>query len=170
MEVVEVGRLSDSEWAELEGDEVDPFDAARSGLEWGSKDRHVTLRRPDGHLVASAGLVVAEVHVDGAAVIPVVGIGGVIVTARCRGQGLGDRIVAAALRTAATLGPGIAMLFCYPDRAGLYARHGFAEIAAPVLVHQPAGPVEMTMVTMWRALHEGETLPPGQVVLNSLPF
>jgi predicted GNAT family N-acyltransferase len=170
MEVVEVGRLSDSEWAELQGDEVDPFDAARNSLQWGSKDRHVALRRPDGRFVATAGLVVAEVHVDGSAVIPVVGIGGVIVAAPCRGQGLGDRIVVEALRIAATLGPGIAMLFCYRDRAGLYARHRFVEIVAPVFVYQPAGLVEMTMVSMWRALREGERLPPGEVVLNSLPF
>jgi predicted GNAT family N-acyltransferase len=170
MDVVELDRLSDSQWAELQGDEVDPFDAARNSLQWGSKDRAVALRWPDGRLVASAGLVVVEVHVDGSAVIPVVGIGGVIVAAPFRGQGLGDRIVAEALRTAVTLGPGIAMLFCYRERAGLYARHGFVEIATPVFVHQPVGLVEMPMVAMWRALHEGEALPPGQVVLNSLPF
>lgn len=170
MEVVEFGPLTDVQWAELEGDEVDPFDAAGTSLHWRSKDRHVALRGPDGRLVASAGLVVAEIQVDQSAVVPVVGIGGVIVSAPYRGQGLGDRIIVEALGRAATLGPAIAMLFCHRDRAGLYARHGFVEIAPPVLVHQPGGPVEMPHVAMWRALREGEPIPRGDVILDGLPF
>jgi len=169
MDVVEFGRLSDRRRAELEGDEVDPFDGSRTSLLWRSKDRHVALRGPDGRLVASAGLVVADVQVD-LAVIPVVGIGGVIVAAPYRSQGLGNRIIVEALPLAATLGPAIAMLFCYRDRAGLYARHGFEEIAPPVLVQQARGLVEIPMVSLWRALREGERLPPGEVTLNSLPF
>src|ERR1700731_2538949 len=63
MDVVEFGRLTDTQRAELEGDEDDPFDAAGDTLKWRSKDRHVALRGPEGHLVASAGLVLAEVQV-----------------------------------------------------------------------------------------------------------
>lgn len=170
MHVVEFGQLTDSQQAELEGDEVDPFDAGDSALRWRAKDRHVALRGLNGRLVACAGLVIADVQVDYDTVIPVVGLGGVIVSAQHRGQGLGNRIVAEALDRAARMGPAAAMLFCHRDRAGLYARHGFVEIVPPVLVRQPGGLVQMPLVTMWRALSKGGSLPSGRLILRSLPF
>jgi predicted GNAT family N-acyltransferase len=167
---VEFGRLDDRRRAELEGNEVDPFDAAGNELRWRSKDRHVALRDPDGRLVASAGLVVADVQVAQGALFPVVGIGGVIVAAPHRGKGLANRVIVEALRRAATLGPSIAMLFCHRDRAGLYLRHQFVEISPPVFVEQPGGLVEMPMVAMWRAIRAGAELPSGRVIVRSLPF
>lgn len=170
MEVIELGRLNDTQRAELEGDEDDPFDAAGDTLKWRSKDRHVALRGPDGRLIASAGLVLAEVQVEELAPIPVVGVGGVIVAAPHRGRGLGDRVIAEALARVASMGPAAAILFCHRDRAGLYAHHGFLEIPRPVSVQQPDGLAEMPYVSMWRPLREGWELPAGQLVLHSLPF
>jgi predicted N-acetyltransferase YhbS len=170
LELVEFGRLSDSQRAELEGDEVDPFGAAGNTLQWRLKDQHVALKGNDGRLIASTGLVLAEVEVGEGATLPVVGIGGVFVAAAHRGQGLSTRVIGEALERAATLGPDVAMLFCHRDRVGLYLRHGFVEIAPPVLVGQPAGPVEIPMVAMWRPLHDGVALPEGRVSLRGLPF
>ena len=170
MDVVRFGRLNDAQRAELEGDEVDPFDAAGSTLRWRGKDHHVALRAPDGRLVASAGLLVADAQIGDRAVVPLVGIGGVFVSAAHRGQGLAERVIVEALRFAATLGPDVAVLFCHSDRAGLYDRHGFVEIDPPVFVQQPNGFVEVPQVAMWRAIRDGALLPDGQVTLRSLPF
>jgi predicted GNAT family N-acyltransferase len=171
MEVVEFGALTEAYRAELEGDEEDPFDVRGTELRWRRKDRHVALRGDDGRLVASTGLLVAEIQVGDGPPIPVVGIGGVIVAAAHRGQGLADRVVTEALRRAAAMGPDLAILFCHRDRAGLYLRHLFSEIEPPVLVQQPDGFAEIPQVAMWRTLREGASLPPaGQVRLLSLPF
>jgi predicted GNAT family N-acyltransferase len=170
MEIVEFGRLTEDLRAELEGDEVDPFGAEGNTMQWRPKDRHVALRGPDGRLVASAGLVLAEIQVGNADTLPVVGIGGVFVAAPSRGRGLSTRVIGEILQRAATLGPELAMLFCRRDRAGLYARHGFSEIDPPVVVEQPDGPAEIPMVAMWRALRDGVSLPQGHVTLRGLPF
>jgi predicted GNAT family N-acyltransferase len=170
MDLIEFGRLSEAQRVELEGDEADPFDAAGNTLQWRKKDRHVGLRGGDGRLVASAGLVLAEVQAEGGSAMPVVGIGGVFVNQHQRGQGLANRVIREALARAGTMGPAVAVLFCHRDRAGLYERHGFGEVPPPVLVQQPDGPVPVPMVTMWRALREGGQLPPGQLVLLSFPF
>ncbi len=170
MEVVEFGPLTDAYRAELEGDEIDPFDAAGNSLQWRRKDRHVALRGGDGRLVASAGLVLTEIRIGDDRVVPVVGIGGVIVTAAHRGCGLAREVLEAALARAAALGPPLVLLFCLPDRAGLYERFGFTAVARPVLVTQPEGLAEMPLVTMWRALTPGDELPDGSVTLLGLPY
>jgi hypothetical protein len=47
MEVVEFGRLTDAQRAELEGDERDPFDAEGATLRYRRKDHHVeAISRP----------------------------------------------------------------------------------------------------------------------------
>jgi predicted N-acetyltransferase YhbS len=170
LEVVEFGRLSEGLRAELEAGEEDPFDATGNVLTWRPKDRHVALRRPDGRLVASTGLVRAELQVDDRPPRPFVGIGGVFVTASCRGRGLGNRIVLEALRHARSLGPKLALLFCHPDRTGLYERHGFAEAAPPVRVKQPDGYAVVPQVTMWLPLRPGARLEQGRLTVHSLPF
>lgn len=170
MEVVEFGPLTDAYRAELEGDEIDPFDGRDTKLQWRRKERHIALRGDDGRLVASTGVLLAEIQVGDGPVTPVVGIGGVIVVAAHRGQGLANRVIVEALRLAATLGPDLVILFCHRDRAGLYMRHQFVEIPKPVLVQQPDGFVEIPEVAMWRALRESASLPPGQFRLLSLPF
>jgi predicted N-acetyltransferase YhbS len=169
MEMVELGPLTAEQKAELEGDELDPFDAAGFTLSYRPKERHLALVDDDGRLVASAGLVVADVEVGGER-FPVVGIGGVIVRAAYRGRGLARRVVEAALDGARGTGPTRAMLFCHPDRMGLYERLGFVEITSPVSVQQPDGVERMPQRAMWRPLSEGTAWPPGPVALQSLPF
>jgi aminoglycoside 2'-N-acetyltransferase I len=172
MELVEFGRLSDEQYAALVGDEDDPWNAAEFGLDWLPKDHHVGVRDDDGRLVAAAGLVVVEVQFGAQPPIPVVGIGGVIVTASHRGQGLGRRVISEALTRAEAEGPEISMLFCRAELAGLYRRHGFAVVPGPVFADQPDGIVEISGagVTMWRTLKEGARLPEGIVKVHGLPF
>ena len=172
MEVDRFDRLTDARRAELEGDEEDPWGSRQLAVEllWRDKDQHVAIAGPEGRLIASAGVVLAEVLVADGPPISVVGIGGVIVEAGHRGHGLGKRVIEEVIRLAETLGPDLAILFCHRDRAGLYRRHGFIEVTDPVLVDQPTGPVRMPMVAMWRALREGASLPPGGIRLMGLPF
>jgi ribosomal protein S18 acetylase RimI-like enzyme len=94
----------------------------------------------------------------------------VIVNASHRGRGLARQVVDAALARAGKLGPPFAMLFCLPDRVGLYHRLGFTEIVEEVRVRQPLGEAVMPMRTMWRALHGEARWPPGPVLLRGLPF
>lgn len=170
MQLIELGRLTDKQYAELVGDEEDPWDAGGSTLQWRPKDRHVALRADDGRLLAVAGLVVADVQFGGRQPAPVVGIGGVIVAAAHRGRGLGGRVISEVITRAEDLGHELAMLFCRPDRADLYRRHGFTEVAGPVLADQPDGVVEMPPLTMWRPLKDGASLPDGAVKVHGLPF
>jgi GNAT superfamily N-acetyltransferase len=170
LEVIKFGRLSDSQRAELEAGEEDPFDAAGNSLAFRPKDRHVALREGEGRLVASTGFVLADLCVDERPAVPFVGIGGVFVTADHRGGGLGNRILLEALRFAETLGPKLSLLFCHRDRSGLYVRHGFDEVEPPVLVEQPDGYAEISLVTMWRSLGVSTIPAPGRVTVRSLPF
>lgn len=169
MELVELGPLSPAQQAELVGDEANPWGELGRDLEWQPKDHHVALLSPDGRLVAAAGWLVADVEVAGQP-IPVVGIGGVIVAARLRGQGLGRCVISEAIGRAEQLDPQLAMLFCQPDRVELYERHGFVQLQEPVRVQQPSGGVDMPMETMWRPQRPGASLPPGPVNLPGLPF
>jgi predicted N-acetyltransferase YhbS len=169
MEIVEFGPLTPELRAELEGDELDPFDAAGATLEYRRKEQHVALRDDVGRLIASTGIVVAEVEVGGNR-FPVAGIGGVIVNAGYRSRGFARTVVEAALAKARSLGPAFAILFCHADRAGLYRRLGFIEVASEVLVEQPGGYAPMPQQTMWRALHVGAAWPDGPLMVHSLPF
>jgi predicted N-acetyltransferase YhbS len=101
----------------------------------------------------------------------VVGFGGVIVTRKRRGQGLARRVMEAAIADAAELGPERGLLFCRPDRAGLYTKLGFANVDAPVEVGQTGDRrVAMPLDTMWRPLRPGASWPDGPVSLPGLPF
>jgi predicted N-acetyltransferase YhbS len=169
MEIVEFGPLTAAQRAELEGGEPHPFGTVGLELHWRPKDRHVMLN-DGGRLLASAGLVVAEVSVDGAEPFDVVGLGGVIVAPGHRGQGLARTVVDAALDRAAGEGPAFALLFCREAVAGLYRKLGFARVAPPVRVLQPTGSVVIPQHTMWRALHDDAAWPAGSVSVRSLPF
>ncbi len=169
MEILEFGRLSDEQRAELEGDEEDPFDAAGSTLAHRPKERHVGIQDARGRLVASTGMLVVDVEVQ-AQRFPVVGLGGVIVRADHRGRGLAREIVRAALVTAHRLGPAFAVLFCRADRAGLYRKLGFNEVVSDVVVAQPEGSARMPDFTMWQGLGAQTAWPDGAVVVHSLPF
>ena len=169
VELIEFGRLTQRQRRELEGDEQDPFDAAGSTLHFRDKDRHVGLRDDRGRLVASAGMVVAEVEVAGRR-FPVVGLGGVIVNAERRGRGHAREVVTAALARAERLGPEFILLFCHADRAGLYRLLGFTEVGSEVTVDQPDGTATMPMRAMWRGLRADASWPDGGVALLGLPF
>ncbi len=114
-------------------------------------------------------MVVVEVEVADER-FEVVGLGGVIVNADHRGRGLARTVVNAAITKAAMLGPRFMLLFCHPDRAGLYDRLGFNQVEPPVHVEQPDGYAEMPMQTMWRALADGATWPSGHLTVRGLPF
>lgn len=169
VEIVEFGSLTDEFRAQLEGDEKDPFDASGIHLQFRRTEQHVALRGPVGTLVASTGMLVVDVDVETAR-FPVVGIGGVIVNEHWRGRGLARRVVEAALAKARTLGPDFALLFCHDDRAGLYARLGFADVQSAVRVEQPGGFQPIPQRTMWRALHPEAAWPAGELTVLSLPF
>jgi GNAT superfamily N-acetyltransferase len=172
VELIEFGRLSDAQYAGVVGDEVDPFDAAQFALEWLPKEHHVGVRHDNGRLLAAAGLVVVNVQFGAQPPIPVVGVGGVIVTASHRGLGLGRQVISEVLKRAESMGPEIGLLFCRAETAALYRRNRFAEVPGPVLVDQTNGIVDMsqTGVTMWRPLKAGARLPDGFVKVNGLPF
>ena len=167
--MVEFGSLTDEHRRALEGDELDPFDTAGIELRFRPKDRHVGLRNESGLLVASTGMIVVDVEVEGRR-FPVVGLGGVIVSAPYRGRGLARQVVDAALAVARSLGPQFAILFCHESRAGLYRKLGFVELAGDVRVQQPNGYEPMTQQAMWIALNEQGTWPSGEVIVHSLPF
>jgi predicted N-acetyltransferase YhbS len=170
MELVEFDDMTLDRRAELEGDEQDPFEVTGVvTLQFRPKERHVGLRDGDAGLVASAGLVLVEVEAAGER-FSAVGLGGVIVRREYRRRGLGREIVEAAVAKAVTLGPTVMMLFCLPDRVGLYRRLAFTEIRDDVLVEQPDGFEVMPLRTMWRPLKSGATWPAGQPVLRGLPF
>ncbi len=169
MKLIEFGELSPRQRAELEGDETDPFEVGNVRLQFRAKKRHVGLLDEDGALVASTGLVMADAQV-GEEQFPVAGLGGVIVRASVRGQGLAREIVEAALDAARASEAKFALLFCRPDRAGLYRRLGFTHVPGEVLVQQPDGYEVIPLETMWKPLHDGADWPTGHLVLHSLPF
>jgi predicted N-acetyltransferase YhbS len=169
MEIVEFGHMTAGQRDELQGDEDDPFGAVGITLEFQRKQQHVALSDESGRLVASAGMVVVEVEVADER-FEVVGLGGVIVNAAHRGRGLARTVVTAAIAKAATLGPRFMILFCHPDRVGLYDRLGWGEVEPPVHVQQADGYAEMPMVTMWRALADGASWPSGHLAVQGLPF
>ncbi|MFF2660311.1 GNAT family N-acetyltransferase [Kitasatospora sp. NPDC058032] len=162
--------LVNYDMAEILGDTPDAFGVAGLGFTWRSKEHHVGIRaEPDGRLVAHAGLVVLPLSAGGRH-LDVVGLGGVAVAAERRGQGLARAVVDGALVRARALGPQVAILFCLPEVAGLYARLGWRPVEGPVEVEQPAGPVVMPLRSMWFPLHEGAQWPEGAVRLHSLPM
>jgi predicted GNAT family N-acyltransferase len=170
MEFVELDAFTERDWAEVVAGEHEPFGADGAELEWLDKERHFGLRADDGRLLALAATVRVPVAIDGAGSFEVIGLGGVIVTPAQRGHGLMFRVVQPVLTLAEEMGVEHAMLFCRPPLAAVYARLGFAEVAAPVWAQQAQGPVEMPMRTMWRALRAGAEWPPGRVELRGLPF
>jgi predicted N-acetyltransferase YhbS len=170
MEFVELGALTEEDWADVVAGEDEPFGPVGAGLQWRDKDRHVALRACDGRLAAVAGAVLATVEVEDAGGFEVVGLGGLIVNRSVRGRGLMFRLVEPLLRLAECMGPDLAMIFCRPELVVLYRRLAFVEIAAPVWADQPQGRVEMSEPAMWRALRDGAYWPPGRVDVRGLPF
>jgi len=170
MELVELeGDHTESERVELHDGEQNPFESAHLGISWEDHERRLVIR-DDGRMIACAGLIVAPVEVAGER-FDVVGFGGVIVTRTRRGQGLARRVMEAAIARSEELGPQRGLLFCRPDRAGLYAGLGFDTLEVPVEVGQLDDKrAAMPLDTMWRPLQPGATWPDGPVSLPGLPF
>jgi predicted GNAT family N-acyltransferase len=164
-----VGAFSEGEWDELVDGEDDPYGAGDDPTEWRTKTHHTRLRDGGGRLIASVGLVVADVTAGGEA-FAVVGVGGVIVTWEHRGHGHLRPVLEDALEWAATFGPELALLWCSAENVALYARFGFEAITAPVTVEQPGGETQLLMGAMWRPLREGVSWPDGDVRVAGLPF
>ncbi len=170
MEFLELDALTEQDWAEVVAGEQHPYGPEGAELAWRTKDRQFALRADGGRLVALAGLVAVAVEIEHAGSLDAVGLGSVIVTPSERGRGLMARVVTPVLAIAERLGPERAMLFCRSELVPVYGRLGFEEIAAPVSADQPAGPVEMPMRAMWRALRAGAEWPDGRVHVRGLPF
>ncbi|WP_282204824.1 GNAT family N-acetyltransferase [Kitasatospora fiedleri] len=82
-----------------------------------------------------------------------------LVSPHWRGHGLARAVVAAALDAARADGLELAMLFCLPDRAPLYARLGWTPLPGPVTADQPDGPAPVALGAMWTALVPGAAWP-----------
>lgn len=166
-------RLSDygaDDLAEIVGNEHDPFESPRPALVWLAKTEHYGIRK-SGRMLAHVGIVPVPVLV-GSCEFAAIGFGGVIVTREHRGRGIGRIVMEAATARARELGPDVGLLFCWPSRAGFYGGLGWHELpaAAPVVVEQPDGLIDMPMRTMWFPLRQDAGWPPGQVRLRSLPM
>jgi predicted N-acetyltransferase YhbS len=169
MRLVELERVTDSDWQQVIAGEAEPWGSAGEGLQWREKSHNLGLRDDAGSLVALAGLLLAEVRVADAT-LQVAGVGGVIVTRSARGRGLARMLIERLLQLAPGLGAERAMLFCLPANVALYAKFGFELIEEPVWAAQPGGPVEMPLPAMWKPLAPEAEWPAGKVELLGEPF
>jgi GNAT superfamily N-acetyltransferase len=169
-------RITSEEWADLVGDEHEPWGGQAEALVWGDKDWHVVRRDPDGRLLAVAGSVVAEVEVtpngggERTARFPVVGLGSLFVRASARGQGLLHDLARELIAQARERGPRWGMLFCREDLVPVYRGYGFELLDAPVWAEQPGGRVELPLRAMVLAFAPGPAWPAGRVDVLGLPF
>lgn len=161
MQLVELpGDHSEVERAELIDGEPDAYELATLVLPPGrAKDRRFALR-DDGRLVASAGILRAEVAV-GDQTFFVIGIGGVLVTRSRRGEGLFRKVMEPALEAARREGPDFALLFCLRKNAHLYEKLAFTTLREPVTSTGLVIPLD----TMWCPLTPEARWPPGPVTL-----
>ena len=151
------GDHSEAERAELHDGEENAFESIHLGMYWEDHERRLVVL-DQGRLIACAGLIVADVTVD-ERTFAVVGFGGVIVTHTRRGEGLARFVMEAAIARAAQLGPDRGLLFCRPDRAGLYSKLGFRKVEAPVNVGNATTSAETCRWTRcgarWRPARRG---------------
>ncbi|MFD8599694.1 GNAT family N-acetyltransferase [Kitasatospora sp. NPDC059646] len=166
--VAELADWGPPEIRALAGGAADPFGTGPLGVTWRPKERHFGVRH-EGRVVAHAGFVVVPVEVGGQR-FEVAGVGGVLVDPALRGRGLARVAVTGALDAARADGLDRALLFCFPDRAPLYARLGWLALPGPVTADQPEGPVPVPLGAMWKPLSPGTGWPAGPVRLHSLPM
>jgi predicted N-acetyltransferase YhbS len=170
MRLVELDRVTSGDWQQIIDGEPQPFGGIGEQLVWADKSHHVGVRDHAEHLVAVAGLVLADVRVGDEPRLQVAGIGGVIVTRSARGRRLARMMVERLLEIARELGAERAMLFCLPANVGLYAKFGFQPIEQAVWAQQPGGPIEVPMRAMWKPLASAAGWPEGRVELLGEPF
>ncbi|MEV0277399.1 GNAT family N-acetyltransferase [Streptomyces sp. NPDC050610] len=166
--VTRLARYTGSEFDEIRGDVVDPFEVKGSGLVWRPTEEHFGIRL-DGRLVAHAGCVPVPLAVGGAG-IRAIGVGSVIVAPGQRGRGLARSVVASAVEHGRGRGLEHGLLFCRPDRVPVYERLGWRLLEGDMRVEQPGGPIVMPLRSMWLPLREGAVWPGGPMRLLSLPM
>ena len=170
MEIVELDSFTSAQEAAIAGEEPQPWGGgAAESMMWADKQRYVAAIDGAGEAVGVAGVLVSEVEAGGER-FEVAGVGGLIVAARLRRQGIGAQLLSRVLELAGGLGAERAMLFCAPALVPRYAGAGFQRITAPVFAEQPQGRVEMPMEAMWRPLRDGAGWPAGRVDVLGLPF
>jgi len=171
MRQVELAEIDDAMWAELVAGEPEPFGGGPGEpLSWRPKPLNVAICSHDGRLLAAGGIASGEVLIARTWRVPVVGLGGVIVTRSARGQGLGRTVVAALLERAPALGGDFAVLFCRARLVPFYASFSFAPIDARVYADQPGGQIEMPLGAMYRPLAAATPWPAGAVEVIGEPF
>ena len=134
MRLVELDPHAEPYWEELLAGEQEPWGGSGEQLTWRDKTRNIGLRDDDGRLLAAGGAVLAELHTAANQRFAVVGLGGLVVRASARGQGLARRLATDLLELARGFPAERAMLFCKPELTALYSDFGFREIADPVWV------------------------------------
>jgi predicted GNAT family N-acyltransferase len=170
MQIVELGRLSLRDWAEVVDGEPAPFGEICAGLEFQPKDHHIGVRDDSGALVAAAGWTVVTLEIEGRSPFKVIGIGALIVRRDLRRSGLAGPIMDLIVERSAEMGLEYRMLFCEPPLEALYRRRGYELIADPVWVHQRSGLVRSPLLAMWRSVRPGGAWPAGSVRVHGLPF
>ena len=169
MEVIELSDFSPDDYEQIVDGETDPYGTDHLGMDWKSKSGHVALVE-GGRTIAHAGWVPADVRATTGEQLRIVGLGGVMVHRDHRGNGLGHRLVAAAMQQMARVGRPVGMLFCRTQRVPFYESLGWHPLAVPVTADQPSGPVVMPLVTCWTPLSEGATVPESELHVEGLPF
>jgi GNAT superfamily N-acetyltransferase len=169
-QIVELGRLSMRDWAQLVEGDPEPFGSACAGFEFRPKDHHIGVRDGDGTLVAAGGWSVVEVDVDGYGSFRVIGLGALIVRHDRRGSGLATPIMERLRDVIAETGISRRLLLCEPHLVPLYARRGYASIEDPVWVQQSSGPVRWPLRAMWRPIDPSARWPAGVVRVAGPPF
>jgi predicted N-acetyltransferase YhbS len=170
LQIVELGRLSMRDWAQLVEGEHEPFGGTCAGFEFHAKDHHIGIRDAEGALIAAGGWSRLEVDVDGHGRFEVIGVGALIVRHDRRGSGLATPIMQRIRERTAQTGIALRLLLCEPHLVELYARRDYRLIEDPVWVQQPSGPVRWPLCAMWRAAEPSATWPAGVVRIQGRPF
>jgi GNAT superfamily N-acetyltransferase len=170
LQVVELGRLSMRDWAQLVEGESEPFGGTCAGFEFRPKDHHVGLRDENGTLVAAGGWSRLDVEVDGYGRFEVIGLGALIVRHDRRGGGLATPIMQRIRDWTAETGVSRRLLLCEPHLIELYTRRGYLPIHDPVWVEQSSGPVRWPLCAMWRPTEPTVGWPTGVVRIQGPPF
>ncbi len=169
MDTVDLPEFTTADYAAIVDGESDPFETEELGVTWGDKTHHTGVR-DEGRLIAHAGWVAVRIRTSDHRSVDVLGLGSVIVHRQHRGTGIGRRLVAFTTDRMREEGGRLALLFCLPDRLSLYEGLGWRQVSARVTVEQPAGTLVMPLLTCWIPLAEGIELPPGDLVVEGLPF
>ena len=115
MEVIELTDFGPDEYGQIVDGETDPYGTDHLDIDWREKTGHVALVE-EGRIIGHAGWVPAELSTAGGEHLRIVGLGGVMVHRQHRGQGLGHRLVTAAMDRMGRLGDPLGVLFCRTQR------------------------------------------------------